>query len=92
MTIPGAEVDGVILVSSISLQPQAACYQCKWQHGPSVLSKERAINHAKDRRHLVRVWSEQVQEYAVDEEVAARERRVIPLPGQEDGDGHRPAR
>lgn len=84
--------DGIILVTSMNFQDQAACYQCQWHHGPHVLTEERAVNHAKNRRHLVRVWSEQVREFAPDLEVAARERRVIPVPGQEDDERARPSR
>lgn len=83
---------GILTVSTMAFQPQAVCYQCRWKHGPSVLTEARAAKHSKDRRHLVRVWTEHVWEYAPDLEVAAAERRVIPLPGQEDDENARPSR
>lgn len=78
---------GVLVVSSIEFQEQAACYQCKWQHGPSVNTVERAAKHATTRRHLVRLWTEHVREIAPDISLIAAQRRVIPISTERINDG-----
>lgn len=78
-------MEGVTLVTQMDFQPQAVCYHCKWKHGPSMQTEERAAKHALDRRHAVRVWEEKVREYAPDVDLTAAPRRNLPI-GEEPDD------